>query len=364
MNVPDLPRGDEQLLAYRREIDEINGKLLQLLNERAMIATSIARRKEELGLPTLDPVREAAILESLAQRNQGPFSNETIKALFKELLAATRELMNTAREQGMLFSRRHQPQATVVEVNGVALGRDPMTIIAGPCAVESEGQLECIAAHLAQRGVKIMRGGAYKPRTSPYSFQGLELAGLRIMRRVADRYGLAILTEVLEPAQVPEVSEYADILQVGCRNMYNYPLLREVGRGVRPVLLKRHFGATLEELLLAAEYILSEGNERVILCERGIRTFEPRTRSTLDISAIPVLQGETHLPLAVDISHPAGRRDILGPLARAVQAVGANALMVEVHHDPARALSDSQQQLSLEEFDALQDSLQGKTTSG
>lgn len=361
--MPELPREDEQLLTYRHAIDEINGKLLQLLNERAKVATSIARRKEELGLPTFDPVREAVILDTLAQRNEGPFPDETIKALFKELLAATRKLMNATREQGMLFSRHHQAQSTVVEVNGVALGRDPLTVIAGPCSVESEEQLDRIAAHLAQRGVKILRGGAFKPRTSPYSFQGLELEGLRIMRRVADRHGLAVVTEVLDPAQVSKVAEYADILQIGCRNMYNYPLLREVGRCARPVLLKRHFGATLEELLLSAEYILSEGNERVILCERGIRTFEPRTRSTLDISAIPVLQQETHLPLAVDISHPAGRRDILVPLARAVQAVGANALMVEVHHDPARALSDSQQQLSLEEFDALQDALQGKTAS-
>ncbi|MBQ7567583.1 bifunctional 3-deoxy-7-phosphoheptulonate synthase/chorismate mutase [bacterium] len=348
-----LNQDDHELQNYRLKIDELNDRLLQLLNERAQVAMQIARRKAVLGLPTFDPVRESCMLDSLAGKNQGPFPDETIKGLFKELFGATRNLMNVDRRRKMLFSRRHHQSNTVIEVNGVRFGTDSMVLIAGPCSVESEEQLDAVVSHLAKCGIKIVRGGSFKPRTSPYSFQGLEMDGVKMLRRVADRYGVAIITEVLEPALVSAVAEYADILQIGCRNMYNYPLLREVGRCSRPVVLKRSFGATLEELLLSAEYILSEGNTNVILCERGIRTFEPWTRNTFDISAIPVLQRETHLPIMADVSHAAGRRDIILPLALAVKAVGAHALMIEVHQDPANALSDSQQQLNLSEFDEL-----------
>ena len=335
----DLPtREDAQLLEYRRQIDDINAKLLRLLNERAQVATAIVKRKMVLGLPTFDPVRESAMLDLLTQSNEGPFSDSTVKALFKEIIAATRALMDERRQNGMLFSRRHHQQDTVIEVNGVRFGSEQMVMVAGPCSVECEEQLDKVAAHLAAKGVRIMRGGTFKPRTSPYSFQGLGLEGVKLLRKAADRYGMAVITEVLEPAMVGEVAEYADILQIGSRNMYNYPLLREVGRTSRPVVLKRHFGATLEELLLAAEYILAQGNAQVILCERGSRSFEPLTRNTLNISAVPILKLETHLPIMVDISHAAGRRDILIPLARSVQAVGAHALMIEVHGDPANAL--------------------------
>ncbi len=348
---------DAELQRGRQAIDEINAKLLELLNERAHVAIGIAKRKAELGIPGFDPVRESGMLAHLAEMNRGPFSDETIQSLFKTIFRATQSFMESQTRRKMLFSRQHRPENTVIEVNGVRLGEAPLALLAGPCSVENEAQLQTIAAHLASRGVKIMRGGGFKPRTSPYSFQGLGLEGIKLLRRVASQHGLAIITEVLEPGQVEAVAEHADILQIGSRNMYNYPLLREVGRCQRPVVLKRHFGATLEELLLSAEYILLQGNSQVILCERGIRTFESWVRNTLDISAVPLLHQETHLPVMVDISHAAGRRDILLPLARAVKAVGAEALMVEVHDRPAVALSDSQQQLDLPGFDELQEVL-------
>lgn len=352
MSISTIP-DDAELQKYRRSIDDINLKLLELLNERGRIALKIADRKQSLGCPTLDPARESHILEDIVSNNKGPFSDETVKSLFKEILNASRELMDQTRRRDMLFSRRYRNQNTIVEVNGIPIGGEQMAIIAGPCSVESEEQFETIACALPDLGIKIMRGGTFKPRTSPYSFQGLGLEGVKIMRRVADRYGLSIVTEILEPSQVRQVYPYVDMLQIGCRNMYNSPLLREVGRCRKPVVLKRHFGATMEELLLAAEYILAEGNNQVILCERGIRTFEPWTRSTLDISAIPILQRETHLPIMVDISHPAGRRDILPALAKATKAVGARALMVEVHCDPANAMSDNRQQLDIEGLRSL-----------
>ena len=324
-----------------------------MLNERAEIAQSIAIRKAELGLPTFDPRREAEMTDLLVQNNRGPFSDETVKGLFKEIFAATRQLMDSARREKLLVSRQHGRPDTIIEVNGVRLGAEPMAVIAGPCSVESEEQLETITSHLVKRGIKIIRGGAFKPRTSPYSFQGLGMPGVHLLRRIADKYGAAIVVEVTEPGLAAEMAEYVDILQVGSRSMYNYPLLREVGRCRRPVILKRHFGATLEELLLSAEYILSEGNSQVILCERGIRTFETWTRSTFDISALPLLRQATHLPVMADVSHAAGRRDLIVPLACAAQAAGAQALLTEVHCDPANALSDSQQQLNLQEFDEL-----------
>ena len=344
---------DDILLSYRCSIDEINERILLLLNERAQVAKAIASRKAELGLPTFDPQRESEMLEKLVRSNRGPFSSDIIKGLFKEIFGATRQLMDSARRGKLLVSRQPGRPDTVIEVNGVRLGEGGMTVIAGPCSVESETQLDTIIAHLVEQGIKIIRGGAFKPRTSPYNFQGLGMPGVRMLRRAADKYGAAIAVEVTEPGLAAEMAEYVDILQVGSRSMYNYPLLREVGHCRRPVILKRHFGATLEELLLSAEYILSEGNSQVILCERGIRTFETWTRNTLDISALPILRQATHLPVMADVSHAAGRRDILVPLARAVQAAGAQALLLEVHCDPANALSDNQQQLNLREFDEL-----------
>ena len=242
---------------------------------------------------------------------------------------------------------------TIVRVGGVEIGGDRPVLIAGPCSVESREQLAETASVAKRVGVDMLRGGAFKPRTSPYSFQGLGVEGLKILREVADEYGIPFVTEVLDPRLVPLVSEYADALQIGARNMQNFPLLREAGKSGKPVFLKRGFGSRIDELLAAAEYIMVEGNDQVVLVERGIRTFETSTRFTLDIAAVPVLHELTHLPVVVDPSHAAGRRELVPPLAKAALAAGADGLMIEVHPDPDRALSDARQQLTLEMLERL-----------
>lgn len=244
-------------------------------------------------------------------------------------------------------------ERTVVDVGGVKVGAGRPVVVAGPCSVESWEQILEAAVAVKRAGADILRGGAFKPRTSPYSFQGLGVEGLKLLRRAADEAGLPVVTEVLDPRMVPVVAEYADALQVGARNMQNFPLLREVGRSGKPVFLKRGFGARIEELLAAAEYILLEGNDQVVLVERGIRTFETSTRFTLDIAAVPVLKEQTHLPVIVDPSHAAGRRELVPPLAKAALAAGADGIMVEVHPNPDEALSDARQQLTLEMFERL-----------
>jgi 3-deoxy-7-phosphoheptulonate synthase len=252
-----------------------------------------------------------------------------------------------------LASRAFHPEDTIVKIRDVAIGGDTVVVMAGPCSVETPEQIEIIAATVKKAGAKILRGGAFKPRTSPYSFQGLGEPGLKILRRTADKEGLLVVSEVMEIAQVPLVAEYVDILQVGARNMQNFNLLRELGKIRKPVLLKRGMAATIEELLMAAEYIMAGGNYQVILCERGIRTFENATRNTLDISAIPVVKKLSHLPIVVDPSHGTGRRDKVAPMARAAVAAGADGLIIEVHHDPDNALSDGAQSLLPAQFTAL-----------
>jgi len=348
---------DERLEQLRTEIDGLNLEVLRLLNRRAELALQVGQRKAELGMAGYDPTRESAMLDRILEHNRGPFPDGAIQNLFKEVFKASLDLMDERHRESLLVSRRHRREDTVVEINGVRLGADPGVLIAGPCSVEGPEQLEEVARHLAQRGVRLIRGGAFKPRTSPYSFQGLGREALTLLRQVARRHGLAVVTEVLDPRDLEAVLECADVLQIGARNMYNYPLLQEVGRTRTPVLLKRGFQATLEELLLSAEHVVSQGNGQVILCERGIRTFERWTRSTLDISAVPLLKQESHLPVVVDVSHAAGRRDILPSLARAALAAGADGLMLEVHVNPAVALSDGEQQLDLLGFDRLLKSL-------
>jgi 3-deoxy-7-phosphoheptulonate synthase len=222
--------------------------------------------------------------------------------------------------------------------------------MAGPCSVESQEQIECVAGIVKAQGAQIMRGGAFKPRSSPYSFQGMGEEGLKLMRAAADRHGLLVVSEIMDHIQLPLMMEYADILQIGARNMQNFNLLREVGKVRKPVLLKRGIAATIEELLLSAEYIMSGGNYEVILCERGIRTFETYTRNTMDISAIPVVKKLSHLPILGDPSHGTGRRDQVLPMARAAVAAGADGLLIEVHPDPDRAVSDGAQTLTPEQF--------------
>jgi len=245
-----------------------------------------------------------------------------------------------------LASRDFHPADRIITLpNGARLGGTEVLVMAGPCAVESEDQLRTTAELVASAGVRVLRGGAFKPRTSPYSFQGLGVEGLRLLRRVADEHKMAVVTEVVTPEDVGVVAEHADILQIGARSMANFALLRAAGSAGRAVLLKRGMGATVDELLQAAEYILANGNEDVAVCERGIRTFETSTRFTLDINAVPVLKSLTHLPVVVDPSHAMGRRDLVPAIAKAAIACGADGLIVEVHPDPASALSDGPQSL-------------------
>jgi len=252
-----------------------------------------------------------------------------------------------------LASKEFKDKNTTIKLKGNSIGGKELAIMAGPCAIESEEQIFTIAGELSKRGVKILRGGAFKPRTSPYSFQGLGEEGLKLMSRAAKEFGLSIITEVMSVEQVDLVAEYADILQVGARNMQNFMLLKELGRIKKPVMLKRGMSATIEELLLSAEHILSNGNRQVILCERGIRTFETYTRNTLDLSAIPSLKKLSHLPVIVDPSHGTGRWELVGPMAKSAIVAGADGLMIEVHPNPKAALSDGAQTLNFKNFSQL-----------
>ena len=249
-----------------------------------------------------------------------------------------------------LASRTFKKEGTVINIKDVNIGGKDVVVMAGPCSVESEKQIFTIAELVAKSGAKILRGGAFKPRTSPYSFQGLGEEGLKLMRKAADAFGLLVITEVMEIGQMPLIEQYADILQIGARNMQNFPLLIEAGKSSKPVMLKRGMAAMVEDLLMSAEYILSNGNMNVMLCERGIRTFETYTRNTFDVSAIPVIHKRSHLPVIADPSHATGLRDKVLPMARAAVAAGADGIMVEVHHDPENALSDGPQALLPEQF--------------
>jgi len=279
--------------------------------------------------------------------NQGPVEDSHILSLpgVKETLRVTKPYK--------LVSRETHPQPSVIKIGEVTIGSDEPVIIAGPCAVESEEQALKTALLVRNYGVKIFRGGAYKLRTSPYSFQGLGKQGLKILDKVRQETGLLIITEATDHENLGIVEQYADIIQIGARNMQNYSLLRRAGQSNKPILLKRGFAATIEELLMSAEYIMSEGNHQIILCERGIRTFSDNTRNTLDLSAIPSIKELSHLPVIVDPSHAAGKREYVIPLARGALAVGADGLMVEVHCDPANALSDGRQSLYPEQFHKL-----------
>jgi len=252
-------------------------------------------------------------------------------------------------------SREFKQEDTIVEVRGQSIGGNKFTMIAGPCAIESEEQFLATATALRAQGINFLRGGAYKPRTSPYSFTGLEEKGLEILKRVAEKTGMLTVTEVIDTMDIPVVSEHADILQIGARNMHNSRLLKKIGQTQKPVVLKRGLAATIEEFLLAAEYIVSEGNPRVILCERGIRTFETATRNTFDINAVPLLKQITHLPVIGDPSHGSGKRSLILPLTKAIVAAGGDGALIETHISPETALSDGEQQLNMAEFKRLLD---------
>jgi 3-deoxy-7-phosphoheptulonate synthase len=254
-------------------------------------------------------------------------------------------------------SREFKPTDTIVRVGDVEIGGGELVVMAGPCSVESRQQVLETAHAVKAAGARVLRGGAFKPRTSPYSFQGLGEAGLKLLAEAREQTGLPIITEVMEPGDVELVANYADILQVGARNMQNFPLLKEVGRSARPILLKRGMSGTIEEWLMAAEYVMSSGNFQVILCERGIRTFETAARNTLDLSAIPIIKRLSHLPVIADPSHGTGKWYLVRPLAQAALAVGADGLLIEVHPAPDHALSDGPQSLNLDNFAAMMDAL-------
>jgi 3-deoxy-7-phosphoheptulonate synthase/chorismate mutase len=337
------------LETLRAQIEAINFSLLDLLSRRAQLVLGLHAIKQQRDIPSFVPEREQRMLVDLVRRNPGPFPDETITRLFQEIFRASVSLQDASGEAVLCVSRACRPTDLVVRIRDAVIGERPV-LIAGPCAVEDEAQIELCARMCVEVGVKLLRGGAFKPRSSPYSFQGLGERGLELLHAAARRHGLVTVTEVTDTRQVELVLRYADVLQIGARNMHNVELLREVGRCRAPVLLKRGLAATLEELLLSAEYIVREGNDRVILCERGIRTFETATRNTLDIAAVPLLRQKSFLPVVVDVSHAAGRKDILAPLGRAALAAGASGLMVEMHPNPVVARSDAQQQLDFAEF--------------
>ena len=346
---------DVKIQEYRNQIDNINLEILQLLSNRAAVVSQIGQLQTELGQKHYDPKRESEMLEKLERVNSGPFAGSTIKQLFKEIFKASLDLEEKQDKPKLKYSRKAKPENTTVVVSRgdvrVVFGGAEKVLISGPCSIESWEQMESTAAFVASRGVKLLRGGAYKPRTSPYGFQGLGEEGLSYGRDAAKLHGQVFVAEVMDTRDVELAAHYADMLQVGTRNAQNFALLKEVGKAGKPVLLKRGMSSTIEEWLLTAEYILSSGNDQIVLCERGIRTFEKWTRNTLDLSAVAVAKLETHLPVIVDVTHAAGRRDILIPLAKAALAVGADGVHVEVHPNPATALSDNEQQLDFAGFD-------------
>jgi 3-deoxy-7-phosphoheptulonate synthase/chorismate mutase len=348
-----VSRSLSRLDELRSRLDEINLQLLNLMSKRGAIVKEIGEIKKKQGVQKFDPVREREMLDQLVKHNTGPFDDETIRHLFKQIFKASLELQQDDHKKTLLVSRKDHPQDTVVMIGDVPVGNHRKAVVAGPCSVESEEQVRKVAESLKRQGLRLLRGGAFKPRTSPYDFQGLGEEGLRILRRVADEFGLKVVSEIVNPADIEMAVKYVDVIQIGARNMQNFELLKAAGSVRTPVFLKRGMSATVEELLFAAEYIVSRGNRQVILCERGIRTYEKWTRNTLDISAVPLLKQESHLPVFVDISHATGRRDILLPVAKAALAAGADGIMVEVHPEPAVALSDAHQQIDIPQFEKL-----------
>jgi 3-deoxy-7-phosphoheptulonate synthase/chorismate mutase len=315
------------------KLEEVDRRLLELLAERSAIAREMRLWEQEAG--------------RFAQMPEGA---DREKRLLAEILAVF-QLAEEDTKKPLLVSRKHRREDTVVTFGGVAVGGGAQpVVVAGPCSVESYEQTRAVAEALSAAGISVMRGGAFKPRTSPYDFQGLGVEGLKILKEVAMEFGLRTISEIVDPRHLELACDYIDVIQIGARNMHNFELLKEAGGVGVPILLKRGLAATVEEFLHAAEYIVAYGNPQVMLIERGIRTYEKATRNTLDISAVPLIKRESHLPILVDVTHSTGLKSILAPCAKAALAAGADGIMVEVHPDPAKALSDSAQQLDLGEF--------------
>ncbi|WDL89827.1 bifunctional 3-deoxy-7-phosphoheptulonate synthase/chorismate mutase (plasmid) [Priestia aryabhattai] len=320
----------------RAEIEKIDEKIFALIHKKGEIIKQIDELNQKLEVNHYSSTELQPPVENIKNIE----FNQTIKKPNK-----------------FLFSREYQEKDTIIHINDKKIGNGKPQFVMGPCAVESFEQVNIVAKEMAKRGLSLLRGGAFKPRTSPYDFQGLGLEGLKILARVASENNMAVITEIMSTEQIDEALEYVDVIQIGARNMQNFALLKAVGKTDKPVLLKRGLSATIEEFKFAAEYILSEGNKHVILCERGIRTYETSTRNTLDISAVPILKQETHLPILVDVTHSTGRKDLLIPAAKAALAIGADGIMAEVHPNPQVALSDSKQQMNISEFHTFMDSM-------
>ncbi|PKR79310.1 chorismate mutase [Halalkalibacillus sediminis] len=349
---------NNQLDQLRHQLDDVNIRLLDMINQRGQLVKQIGDLKKGQGMKAFDPVREREMLDHIIEHHKGPFEYATIEHLFKEIFKAAKELQEDDHRKTLLVSRKKKPNDTVVDIGGIEVGNGNQQFVMGPCSVESHQQVDAVASVIKQKGIQLLRGGAFKPRTSPYDFQGLGMEGLKILRDVGDRHGLKVVSEIVNPRDIEPAHEYLDVIQIGARNMQNFELLKEAGKSNRPILLKRGLAATINEFMNAAEYIISQGNGQIILCERGIRTYETSTRNTLDITAVPVLKKETHLPVMVDVTHSTGRRDLLLPAAKAALAIGADGIMAEVHPDPATALSDSQQQMDIDTFNHFMDELQ------
>jgi 3-deoxy-7-phosphoheptulonate synthase/chorismate mutase len=341
---------ESDLESLREKLDDINYQILELISKRAQIVEQIGVEKQKQAIPRFDPVRESIMLENLVSRNKGPFEDATVRHLFKQIFKASLELLEEEHKSHLLVTRKRKVEDTVIEIKGSKIGGVHTVIMAGPCTVESYGQLREVAETLQSLGVNILRAGAFKSRTSPYDFQGLGKEGLEILNKVGQEFGMITISEIMDSSELEMAKPYIDIVEIGAKNMQNFSLLKAAGHANIPILLRRGRSATLEELLLSAEYILARGNSQVILMERGIRTYEKWTRNTLDISAIPILKKESHLPVLVDLSNSIGRPDIVLPCAKAALAAGADGILIEVHPDPALSLTDGQQQLNLRQF--------------
>lgn len=346
-----------ELEQLREKVDAVNLQILSLINERAAVIQEIGKIKEKQGVNRYDPLRERHMLNLLKENNNGPLAQKTVDHIFKEIFKSALDMQEEDHRKALLVSRKKKAEDTIITINGERIGEGTPSFIFGPCAVESQEQVSKVAEAIGAKGLRLIRGGAYKPRTSPYDFQGLGLEGLKMLKAAADQYKLAVVSEIVTPHHLEEALPYVDVVQVGARNMQNFELLKAVGQINKPVLLKRGMSATIDEFINAAEYIIASGNSQIILCERGIRTYEKATRNTLDISAVPILKQETHLPVFVDVTHSTGRRDLLLPAAKAAIAIGADGVMAEVHPDPAVALSDAAQQMDLNQFDEYYDAL-------
>ena len=349
----------QDLESLRSQIDSLNLEILRLINERAEVVEEIGKIKEKQGVLRYDPLRERHMLDLLKANNNGPLNQMTVDYIFKQIFKTALKQLEAEKKKELLVSRKEKSEDTVININGELIGAGGPSFVFGPCAVESYEQVAAVAQSIKDKGLKIIRGGAYKPRTSPYDFQGLGLEGLKILKQVSQEYGLATITEIVTPADLDVALDYIDVVQIGARNMQNFELLKAVGATNKPVLLKRGMAATIDEFIHAAEYIMSKGNENIILCERGIRTFEHYTRNTLDLSAVLAAKKLTHLPVIVDPSHAAGMWWMVEPLAKAAIAVGADGLIIEVHNDPEHAKCDGAQSLKPDRFSKLMTDLRG-----